>query len=347
MDKLHRLSKTSLYFTFFTRIKAASVASLLFIIVSKSDKDTYTDLVLSSKFYVSGFYGMLLAVVVIEYIRLVNILFDYWCHWRNWRLRLLCIVSLGVIPIAWIDRLLFKFVVEHIAKKSYASTGFDQTILPLVTLMIFLAHIALYLWQRRLYRKQEKFDALPANIYEVDELSDNITLHKELNIKPLDVDATLDTNTTIPDMPAEQVAMAPEEVEKTDPHDRTPWTTIDCLHKLVMHTFQLTDVCYLNAGIRSGQLYLKDGRNFDIFYTRKKLRSKLNPLHFAEAYTGQFYALEIIGSIEERLGKETIVVKAGCRKDMPMNISRRFSRNFREAFSRYLVDNPGIVNKNI
>ncbi|WP_316831931.1 hypothetical protein [Pedobacter aquatilis] len=145
MEKHITLTKTSLYFSGYFRVKVALLISLLLIFIST--RDSLLVLVKNAKFYTSLCFGFVIAWLIIELIHWVNVWLDGFCPWHALLKRLCLLLLFGIMPVVLIDLLLVKLVFIF-AHQNFDRSGFTRKILPLNVLLICIGHFSLYLRQR-------------------------------------------------------------------------------------------------------------------------------------------------------------------------------------------------------
>ncbi|RDC54134.1 hypothetical protein DU508_23155 [Pedobacter chinensis] len=322
-------TKTSLYFSGYTKAIGAVVVSISLILLST--EETFLELIIVPKFYTSLCFGFLIAMLLIEFIHWINVLLDHIYSWQQWQRRIPLQLILGVLPLICLDWLLVKGM-YFMAHDNFEESGFTEKILPLNTVLICMAHLLFYLRHRYLANKaaQAAYSFTTTNPAgnKTDAQLENLTPQSNNNDSVTSGANEVETGVlqTFP-------AKAPKPVATFIHHGY--WAVMEGSIQNKKYTYPVTEIVCIATASVYGDIYLKDGRNINMKFRKKILRKCLDPDIFVEIKGGIFFAYDVIAGIQSH-GKENVVIlKEGNRSDLPVSISRRFFPTFEEGFSAY------------
>lgn len=322
MNKDDTISKTSLYFSGYTRLFTAFAVSLFLIAISKNED--FMILISKPKFYFSLVYGFFTALLLIQLIHYSNVIFDHFFPWNRWQIRLIIMVTFGIIPILFIDWYIVK-VIYRFAEKDFEKSGFTKNILPINALLICFGYLCFYVlrWYK-LQGNEKGISILPVE-----------TPYETVNIFPLET--TIIDQPVLPSSLNDEVIEAIEmkQVSDDNPNLVTYLNYVEGYIQNKKFTIPISQVAALGVGSVYGDVYLKDGTNMVTLLRKKVLRALLDPTRFLETRGGLFVAYDIILTLGEDKAHATLILKPGFPNYFNINISKRFHGPCTSAFQAH------------
>lgn|GEM_PF-2128431 len=322
-------TKSSSYFSGYTRVALAFLIALMLIIFSTDI--AFMALLYLKKFYVSLVFGFVIALFIIEMLYWVNVILDKICSWQHQLLfRLFMQVALGVFFLLYLDVMLVKgFYI--LFDNDFEHSGFMEKIFPLNIVLVCMGHILFFLrWRyKHLFNLKiwyQKFKLI---------LGENGKSLVEKQTEKPPVIVLLQSNIETSDPLAKQEKLMGPLLSLSLQQQPQYWKTIDGYLQTKKYTFPLNEVICICTGAVYGDIFLKNGRSYNMHYRRNILRKCLDQEEFVEVYAGIFYAYSGIDGYEIGRGKKVLLLKEGIKTDSKKFISRRYFEAFDIGFKNY------------